>query len=178
MALEYWLKGDIPPGPIKATLVMDPSKAVEIIRKFVGQQVILIGSNIEEIEKAVGDVITHVIEMAKALKSPIITSSSYVVKKLDDNGFREYKILPPLEAIQKISKGLIPCRLAIFIGFRYAYGWLLLNSIKHYKPEIQTLSLDPYAQPNATWTLPSLPLTIWYKNLNQLIENIKSVAQK
>ncbi|MDK6028775.1 carbon monoxide dehydrogenase beta subunit family protein [Ignisphaera sp. 4213-co] len=179
MALEYWLKGDIPPGPVKATVVTDVNRVVEIIRKYLGQEAILVGANIKEIEAAGNiNVIDHIIEMAKALNAPVIVSSSDVVKRIDEKGFKGYKILFPLEAIQKISKGLVPCKLAIFIGFRYAYEWLLLNYLKHYRPDVQSLSLDPYAQPNATWTLPSLPLVVWYKNFTHIVESLKTFNQK
>jgi len=34
MALEYWLYGDIPPGPIKASVITDVKSVVDIVKKF------------------------------------------------------------------------------------------------------------------------------------------------
>jgi CO dehydrogenase/acetyl-CoA synthase epsilon subunit len=179
MGLEYWLKGDIPPGPIKATVITDISRVAEIIKKNIGQIAIFIGSAIKDVEDTVGDVVSRIAELSIAINAPIITSDSNIVKKLTDIGFKNYIILFPLEMVRKISRGeLKQYRLLIFIGHRYAYQWLLLNHIKHYRPDIQTLSLDPYPQPNATWTLPPLPLNIWYKNFVQLIELVKASTAK
>lgn len=174
MAIEYWLKGDIPPGPIKAAVITDISRIAEIIKKNIGREAILAGPMIKDVENIVGDVVGHLIELSTAVKAPIITSDSILVKRFVEKEFNNYVVMFPLEVIRKISRNeLNHYKLLILIGLRYAYGWLILNHLKHYKPEVQTLSLDPYPQPNATWTLPSLPLSLWHKNFVQLVEIIK-----
>lgn len=175
MALEYWLKGDIPPGPIKATIVTDFNRVVEIIKKFKNYAVMLVGANIRTFEKTLGVGVVEILsEIAKTIGAPIITSDAATIHKLDELGFTNYKVMFPLEVIQKLSKGDSHYKLTLLVGFRYSYGWLLLNHLKHYRPDIQTLSIDPYAQPNATWTMPSLPLQLWFKNLSQIVEILKS----
>ncbi|MEM4795501.1 MAG: carbon monoxide dehydrogenase beta subunit family protein [Ignisphaera sp.] len=175
MALEYWLKGDIPPGPIRATVLTDIGKVVDIIKRSRHSAVMFIGSNIRTIEKILNaDIIKIITEISKITGIPIITSDALVVRRLDEAGFTNYKIAFPLELVQKLSRREFNYQLVVLIGTRYTYGWLLLNHLKHYRADIQTLSIDPYAQPNATWTLPSLPLQLWFKNLLQMIEILKS----
>lgn len=174
MALEYWLRGDIPPGPVKAIVLTDVNRVVEILRKFEGSSVIILGPGLKDIEKTLGiDVVTKFIELSKAINAPILTSVSDIVKKFNEVGFKNYFVEFPLEMVRKLSRGSKDYRLVIMVGLRYAYAWLLLNHLKHYRPEMQTLSLDPYAQPNATWTLPSLPLQIWLRNIQQIIDALK-----
>lgn len=176
MALEYWLRGDIPPGPIKAIVLTDIKRVVEIMKRYRNSSIILLGSQITKLEEIVGEkVVEKFVDIANAINSEIITSNSKTVKILDSIGFKRYRIMFPLEIVQKLSRNSLKYKMLVTLaGFRYAYGWLLLNSLKHYGPGIYTLSLDPYAQPNATWTLPSLPLQIWIKNLSRLIEMLKA----
>uniref|UniRef100_A0A7C2ZM88 CO dehydrogenase/acetyl-CoA synthase complex subunit epsilon n=1 Tax=Ignisphaera aggregans TaxID=334771 RepID=A0A7C2ZM88_9CREN len=174
MALEYWLRGDIPPGPIKAIVLTDINRVAEILKKHSGATAILLGPSILDIEKLYNeDVIGKFVEIARILNAPIITSVSGVIQKLDSMKFAEHRIEFPLELFRKLSRGVYSYKLLAVTGLRYAYEWLLLNHLKHYNPSINTISLDPYAQPNATWTMPSLPPQIWLKNLAQLIEILK-----
>jgi len=168
MALEYWLRGDIPPGPLKAIVLTDIKKVAEILRRNKNSSIILLSSQITKLEEIINEkVVEKFVVIANAINSDIITSDSKTIRILDSLGFRRYKIIFPLEMIQKLLRNPPKCEsLVILAGFRYAYGWLLLNSLKHYRSTIRTLSLDPYAQPNATWTLASSPLQIWIKNIS------------
>lgn len=174
MALEYWLKGDIPPGPIKTTIV-DITRAVDILKRYKDLSIILIGSNINNIEKLINaNILEKIIELSKTLNAPIATANPNIIQRLDNTGFTNYITEFPLDIVKTLSRKNHSYKLAILIGFIYSYAWLLLNHIKHYKPNINTLSLDPYPHPNATWTLPLLPIQIWFKNLSQIIEILKS----
>lgn len=175
MATEYWLRGDIPPGPIKATVIADISRIADIMKKHKGSMLIVVGSGVKDLEAVVGgDILGYIVEIAKSIEAHVITSDPDIVKRLDEKGFKDYRILSPLETTRYIVRGRAQYRFVVFIGLRYAYEWLLLNTLKHYRPEIQTLSLDPFAQPNAVWTLPSIPLPIWYKNIAQLVQLLKT----
>ena len=174
MSVEYWLKGDIPPGPIKATVIANMKQLAHIIKQH-KKVVLIIGSELSRLEKLVGeDILNRIINLSLILNADVIVSDGNLVRRLDEKGFKNYEILFPMEIIQKLSLDKPKYDLAIFIGFHYYYEWLLLNHLKHnaYK-DLNTMSIDPYAQPNSTWTMPSLPLTIWYRNLCQLEEELK-----
>jgi len=171
MALEYWLYGDIPPGPIKASVITDVKSVVDIVKKF-RSKLLTVGSQITKLsELTASDLIDKVVSIALNSNSLITTSSSTVVKVLDEKGIKDYEIVFPLELVQRVLRRGI--ELVMFVGYQYTYEWLLLNYLKHYVPGIKTLSLEPYAQPNSTWTLASLPLTHWYKNICDLEELLK-----
>jgi CO dehydrogenase/acetyl-CoA synthase complex epsilon subunit len=174
MSIEYWLKGDIPPGPIKATVIPDIKKLANIIKQH-KKPLIMIGPEIHKLSELIGgDILGILINISNNIKAEMIISDSKTVKELDSRGVKNYVIAFPLEVIQKISSNNSNHDLAIFIGFHYYYCWLLLNYLKHYAyKNLNTMSIDPYPQPNATWTLPLLPLSIWYKNLCQLEEELK-----
>lgn len=179
MALEYWLRGDIPSGPIKATVLTDAKRIAEILLQFKGSTIILLGSQLCQIEELIGEkVIESFTQIAEIIGSDVVVSDSKVIERLDALNYRRYKILFPLEVAQNITKNGLKYKLAVLVGFRYSYAWLLLNHLKHYRPDLNTLSLDPYAQPNATWTTPSLPLQIWFKNIVQLTDTLKNLLSR
>ncbi|MCC6034114.1 MAG: hypothetical protein LM567_01240 [Desulfurococcaceae archaeon] len=171
MALEYWLYGDIPPGPIKAYVITDIRHVPDIIKKY-KTKLLAIGSNIVKLcELTSLDLVDKLISIAESSNALISTSSPIVVKALDKRGVKNYEIAFPLEVAQRILKRNV--ELVMFVGYPYAYEWLLLNYLKHYVPNTKTLSLEPYSQPNATWTFTSLPLSLWYKNIYNLEELLK-----
>jgi CO dehydrogenase/acetyl-CoA synthase epsilon subunit len=171
MALEYWLFGDIPPGPVKAYVITDIKHIPEIIKKY-RTKLFAIGSDIAKLcELTSFDLVDKLISIAESSNASISTSSPIVVKALDRKGVKNYEITFPLELVQRVSKRSI--ELVVLVGYPYAYEWLLLNYLKHYAINTKTLSLEPYSQPNATWTLTSLPLSLWYRNICYLEELLK-----
>lgn len=174
MSIEYWLKGDIPSGPIKTTVIANMKQLANIIKQH-KRIVVIVGSELSKLENLIGeDILDKLISLSLNLNAKIIVSDGNIVRRLDEKKFRNYEIMFPLEITQKLSLEKPEYELAIFIGFHYYYEWLLLNHLKHnaYR-NLNTLSIDPYAQPNSTWTMPSLPLAIWYKNICQLEEELK-----
>uniref|UniRef100_A0A7C4B9C4 Uncharacterized protein n=1 Tax=Thermofilum pendens TaxID=2269 RepID=A0A7C4B9C4_THEPE len=171
MAQEYWHYGDVPPGPIKASVIADVKSIPDIIKKY-RSRLLAIGYQLTKLSDLVApDLVDRVLSIALSLNAWISTSSPAVVKALDARGIRNYDIAFLIELIQRISKKGV--ELVMLIGYPYAYEWLILNYLKHYVPSVKTLSLEPYAQPNATWTLASLPLPIWYRNICSLEELLK-----
>ncbi|MEM2253284.1 MAG: carbon monoxide dehydrogenase beta subunit family protein [Desulfurococcaceae archaeon] len=173
MSLEYWLKGEIP-QPVKATVITD----VKVLGGKIKQHkkpVILLGSELYRLERVVNsDIVAAAVDIANAVKADLTTSNSDIVQRLDSMGFKKYRVEFPMKAVQKLAKNM-DYDLAMFIGFQYHYEWLLLNYLKHYAyRHLNTLSLEPYGHPNATWTMPSLPIPLWHKNLLALIEVLKT----
>jgi len=171
MALEYWLYGDVPPGPVRASVITDVKSIPDIVKRY-RSRLLAIGSQLVKLSDLVAqDLVDRVISIGLSLNAWISTSSPAIVKTLDARGIKNYDISFPLELAQRISRRNV--ELVMLIGYPYAYEWLILNYLKHYEPSVKTLALEPYAQPNATWTLASLPLLMWYKNISNLEELLK-----
>ncbi len=173
MSLEYWLKGEIP-QPVKATLITDVKVLAGKIKQH-KKPVVLLGSELYSLERLAGsDIVAIVADIANAVNADLTTSNSGIVQRLDSMGFKRYRVEFPMEFAQKLAKHS-NYDLAMFIGFQYHYEWLLLNYLKHYAyKHLNTLSLEPYGHPNATWTMPSQPIPLWYKNLLALVEVLKT----
>ena len=170
MAIDYWSYGDVPPGPIKASILTDVKAVVDVINSFKNKAMVIGPYIMRFAELTSKDLIDKVVSIALSANAKIVTNSAELVKYLDSKNIRSYEIAFPVEFVRDVPKKGI--ELIMFIGHHYAYEWLILNHFKHFS-NAKTLSLEPYAQPNATWSLPSLPLQIWYRNICSIEEMLR-----
>ncbi len=176
MAAEPWQRAEIP-GPIKATVLRDPKSIAEIIKRY-KRPIIVVGSEVESLSREGFDAIEYISRLAKAISAKIIVTNSYI-KEFHRRGITEAYFLPLPSLInsiilmnEKSNVGEKP-DLLIFIGFKYYYAWTFLSGLKHYAYNVvDTLSLEPYYHPHAKYSLQTLPIDIWYKLLNELINNL------
>ncbi len=176
MAAEPWQRAEIP-GPIKAMVLRDPKSLVGIIKRY-KKPIIIVGSEIENIAKEGFDIIEYISRLAKAINAKIIVTNSHV-KEFRRRGVIEAYFMPLPSIINNVilmkEKNMVDEKpdLLIFIGFKYYYAWTFLSGLKHYAYDIaDTLSLEPYYHPHAKYSLQTLPLSIWYKFLNEFINSL------
>lgn len=176
---ESWQKAEIP-GPIKALLLNNPKVVAEYLKKA-NRSVIIIGDKILEIEKEGYKILDLIKKLSNKINAEIITSSPKIIEKMREENM-DFRIMPSIEFIDRLRdpnwngfNGKGQYDLAIFIGFPYYYCWLLLSNLKHFAyNHLKTLSLEPYYQPHATYSLPNNPLIeAWFKFLNNIVIELK-----
>ncbi len=175
MSVEPWQKAEIA-GPIKAVPIKDPKALATIIKKY-KKPIIIVGHLISKVEGM--DLVEYIIDLAKTIDADVVVTNT-LIRKFHERGFKRATYMPALEIIDRLRDPLWRgihgdgnYDLAIFIGFQYYYEWLLLSSLKHFAYErLDTISLGPYFQPNAKWTVPTLPLNTWYKYLTDLKDSL------
>ncbi len=59
--------------------------------------------------------------------------------------------------------------LVIFAGILYYMEWLVLSGLKNFAMGLTTISLDANYQPNAGWSLGTMPLKRWREVLDKLL---------
>jgi acetyl-CoA decarbonylase/synthase complex subunit epsilon len=160
MMAEPWQRAETA-GPVKATLVNSVETAADLLAKF-GHPSVSIGS-----EKLDGDLgyVGQVGRLCKAIGACTTSSSPSVLNALREGGL-DAKPFSPLELSERLGDpswmgldGKGRHDLAIFLGFRYYYSWLMLSGLKSFAREhLKTFSLDPYYQPHASYSLPNFPV--------------------
>ena len=65
-----------------------------------------------------------------------------------------------------------PHDLALFVGIQYYMESAILSGLKHFVPNLKTMTLDNVYHPHATWSFPNISEKAWIKNLKVLIEKI------
>jgi len=64
-----------------------------------------------------------------------------------------------------------PHDLAIFIGLPYQMTWTILSGLKHFAPNLKTISLDNVYHPNARWSFSNISIKNWVMNLESILGN-------
>ena len=176
---ESWQKAEVP-GPIKALLLNNPKVVAEYLKKA-NRSVIIIGDKILGIEKEGYKILDLIKKLSNKINAEIVTSSSKIIEEMREKNIN-FRIMPSIEFIDRLRDpnwngfdGKGQYDLAIFIGFPYYYCWLILSNLKHFAyNHLKTLSLEPYYQPHATYSLQNNPLIeSWFKFLNNIIIELK-----
>ncbi|RLI17227.1 CO dehydrogenase/acetyl-CoA synthase complex subunit epsilon [Candidatus Bathyarchaeota archaeon] len=171
--------GEIP-GPIKALVVIkEPKVGAAIIRKA-KRPLIIVGDLATKYDEKGFDGISLITEVGKAVNAHINVTGP-LIKKFRETGYDKVYFMPTPEVVDRLRDeswkghdGDGGYDLVIFIGFRYYYAWLMLNGLKHYAFKwLKTLSLDPYYQPNATYTLPTMKIGEWREFIKKILNIIK-----
>lgn len=63
--------------------------------------------------------------------------------------------------------------LVMFVGLPYYMEALILSGLKHFEPDLKTMTLDNQYHPHASWSFPNGPLKEWVSTLNNMISKFE-----
>ncbi len=171
--VEPWQIAEIP-GPKKATVIAKP-EVIDAMIKRSKRPVLIVGHLAAEVRLGEKTMIDYLIDLGKTRNIPVI-ATGHTNLALLNRGYTQAAILPAVEAGQRLTdpewKGLDgkgPYDLAIFAGLPYYMGWTILSGLKHFAPQVRTLSLDNGYQPHATFSFANISTEEWRKNLIAII---------
>jgi anaerobic carbon-monoxide dehydrogenase, CODH/ACS complex subunit epsilon len=171
--IEPWQIAEIP-GPKKATVVSRP-EVIDAMIKRSKHPVMIVGHEAARVALDDKKMIDYLIDLGKTRNIPIIANANTNIEFLN-RGYTQATIMPAVEAGHRLSdgewKGLDgkgPYDLAIFAGLPYYMGWTILSGLKHFAPQVRTVSLDNWYQPNASFSFANVSTAEWLKNLDALV---------
>jgi len=171
---ESWQTAEIP-GPKKAHVITDPRIVASLIKRS-SRPILVVGGEADEA------VVNYAIELSKAVGMPIAATPS-TLKAFAERGFKEAHPFSAVEIGERLRDpdwegldGSGQYDLALFMGFKYYVSWLILSGLKHFAKRgegyLTTVSLDPYYQPHASWSLPNLTRERWEENIKGLLHHL------
>lgn len=173
---ESWLTAEIP-GPKKASLIMKPDIADAMIRRS-RHPIMIVGHGIIEYEVEGRMLIDYLIELATKATIPIVTTASTNSEFLK-RGFSPAAMMPAVDLGNRLTdpawKGIDgkgPYDLAIFVGLPYSMEWTILSGLKHFAPNLKTMTLDCVYQPNASWSFPNSTIKDWVVSLRGIVDGL------
>ena len=171
--IEPWQIAEIP-GPKKAAVISKP-EVIDAMIKRSKHPVMIVGHLAAEIALDDKKMIDYLIDLGKTRNIPIIATGD-TNRALLNRGYTQATIMPAVEAGHRLSdrewKGLDgkgPYDLAIFAGLPYYMEWTILSGLKHFAPQVKTLSLDNAYQPNASYSFTNISTREWLENLKAII---------
>jgi acetyl-CoA decarbonylase/synthase complex subunit epsilon len=174
---DAWQTAEIA-GPKKASLIIKPDIADAMIRRA-KRPIMIVGHGIIEYEVDGKPMIECLIALARKAAIPVVVSASTNREFLS----REFEPAAVMSAVEISSRlvdpewkgldGKEPYDLAIFVGLPYSMEWTILSGLKHFAPNVKTMTFDCVYQPNASWSFPNSTIKDWAANLKGIVENLE-----
>jgi acetyl-CoA decarbonylase/synthase complex subunit epsilon len=176
VAAEPWQTAEIP-GPKKAMVITKPEVAAAIIKKA-KRPILIVGHKAAEIELEDKKLIDYTIELAKRVKIPIV-ATAHIVNEFLKREYRPAGWMPAVDIGNRLIDsewggldGNGPYDLALFAGLPYHMEWNILSGLKHFAPNLKTITLDNVYHPNASWSFSNISIKDWIENLKVIIEKV------
>ena len=174
MSCEPWQCAEIATSK-KANPIQKPEIAVAMIKR--AQHPILVaGSNITERWIQGKPVIDYIIAFAQASKVPVV-ATAHMVGEFVKRGYMPAAFMNAMEIGQRVEDpnwmgldGKGHPDLVIMVGMPYYMQALILAGLKHFAPDLKTMTLDNMYHVHASWSFPNATLEEWGSNLKVMTE--------
>ncbi|MGD0645483.1 MAG: CO dehydrogenase/acetyl-CoA synthase complex subunit epsilon [Candidatus Bathyarchaeia archaeon] len=169
MSCEPWQCAEIA-ATKKANPITKPEIAVALIRKA-SRPILIVGSYATERCMEGKLLIEYIIDFANASKVPVVATAHMVGEFLK----RDYQPAGFMSAMD-IGNRLVDPEwqgldgkghpdLVLFVGLPYYMESLILSGLKHFAPDLKTMTIDNLHHPHASWSFPNATLEEWAANL-------------
>jgi len=169
MSCEPWQCAEIA-ATKKANPIQKPEIAVAMIKKAT-RPLLVVGSNATQRFMEGKPVIDFIIELVNASKVPVVATAHMVAEFLK-RGYEPAGFMTAMDIGQRVVDptwqgldGKGPYDLVMFIGLPYYMEALILSGLKHFAPNLKTMTLDNLYHPHASWSFPNASLDEWASNL-------------
>lgn len=176
---EPWQIGNVP-GPKQANTITDPAIVTAMVGKakrpllIVGHEVI--GVKIDD------TTLTGMLTEA-AKKGAQIIATAHTMREFAVSELKSVSWMGVVEITDRLAdqewmgvdeKGQHD--LVLFLGIPYYLESQMLSTLKHFAPQLKTISLDRYYQPNADWSFSNIKEDEWRKHITVITKNLGGKA--
>jgi len=169
MSCEPWQCAEIA-ATKKANPITKPEVAVAMIKKA-ARPILIVGSNATERWIEGKQLIEYLIDFARASKVPVIPTA-HMVGEFLKRGYEPAGFMSAMDIGNRLVDpswqgldGKGHPDLALFVALPYYMEALILSGLKHFAPDLRTISLDNVYHPHASWSFPNATLEEWGSNL-------------
>jgi acetyl-CoA decarbonylase/synthase complex subunit epsilon len=169
MSFEPWQCAEIA-ATKKANPIQKPEIAVALIKKA-KRPILVVGSY--AVERYMEDklLIEYLIDFANASKVPVV-ATAHMVGEFLKRGYTPAGFMSAMDIGNRLVDpewqgldGKGPYDLAIFVGLPYYMEALILSGLKHFAPDLKTMTIDNLYHAHASWSFPNATLEEWAANL-------------
>jgi acetyl-CoA decarbonylase/synthase complex subunit epsilon len=172
MSCEPWQCAEIA-ATKKANVIQKPEIAVAMMKKA-QRPLLIVGSNVTERWMEGKQAIDYIIEFANASKIPMVATAR-MVGEFVKRGYTPAGFMNAMEISQRVEDpnwmgldGKGRPDLVIYVGMPYYMEALILSGLKHFAPDLKTMTIDNMYHVHASWSFPNASLEEWAANLKVL----------
>ncbi len=169
MSCEPWQCAEIA-ATKKANPIQKPEIAVAMIKKAT-RPLLIAGSNLTERFMEGRPAIEFIIDLANASKVPVV-ATAHMVGEFVKRGYTPAAFMNAMEISQRLVDptwqgldGKGHPDLVIYVGMPYYMEALILSGLKHFAPDLKTMTLDNMYHVHASWSFPNASYEEWANNL-------------
>jgi len=169
MSCEPWQCAEIA-ATKKANPIQRPQVVVALIKKA-GRPILIVGSNATERWMEGRQLIDYLIDFARASKVPVV-ATAHMVGEFLKRGYEPAGFMSAMDIGNRLVDpewqgldGKGPYDLALFVGLPYYMEALIICGLKHFAPDLKTITLDNLFHVHASWSFPNATLEEWASNL-------------
>jgi len=151
-------------------LIQKPEIVVAMIKRA-ERPILVVGSYAVERYMEGRQLIDYLIDFARASKVPIV-ATAHMVGEFLKRGYEPAGFMSAMDIGNRLVDpewqgldGKGPYDLALFVGMPYYMEGLIICGLKHFAPNLRTITLDNLFHPHASWSFPNATLEEWAGNL-------------
>jgi acetyl-CoA decarbonylase/synthase complex subunit epsilon len=169
MSCEPWQCAEIA-ATKKANPITKPEVAVALIKRA-ARPLLVVGSNANERCMEGRQLIDFLIDFAKASKVQVV-ATAHMVSEFLKRGYEPAGFMSAMDIGNRLVDptwqgldGKGHPDLAIFVALPYYMEALILSGLKHFAPDLRTMTIDNLFHPHASWSYPNGSLEDWANDL-------------
>jgi acetyl-CoA decarbonylase/synthase complex subunit epsilon len=169
MSCEPWQCAEIA-ATKKANPITKPEVAVAMIKRA-AHPILIVGSNATDRWMEGKQLIDYLVDFAKASKVPVV-ATAHMVSEFLKRGYEPADFMSAMDIGNRLVDsewqgidGKGHPDLVLFVGLPYYMESLILAGLKHFAPDLKTMTLDNVFHPHASWSFPNATLEEWASNL-------------
>jgi len=169
MSCEPWQCAEIA-ATKKANPITKPEIAVAMIKRS-QRPLLIVGSNATQRPMEGRQLIDFLIDFANASKVPVV-ATAHMVGEFIKRGYTPAAFMTAMDIGQRVVDptwqgidGKGHPDLVIFVGLPYYMEALILSGLKHFAPDLKTMTIDNLYHAHASWSFPNASLEEWASNL-------------
>ena len=177
MSCEPWQCAEVA-STKKANPITKPEVAVAMIKKA-QHPILIVGSNATERWMEGKELITYLIDFAKASKIPVV-ATAHMVGEFLKRGFEPAGFMSAMDIGNRLVDpewmgidGKGHPDLALFVGLPFYMEANILSGLMHFAPDLKTMTIDNMYHPHASWSFPNGTLEEWASNLKVMTQKFE-----
>lgn len=163
----------------KANPIPKPEVAVALIKKAT-RPLLVVGSNVTQRFMEGKPLIDYLIDFANASNVQVV-ATAHMVSEFLKRGYTPAGYMSAMDIGNRLVDsewqgldGKGHPDLAIFVGLPYYMEALILSGLKHFAPDLKTMTIDNLYHAHASWSYPNTTLETWAENLKVMTLKFKN----
>lgn len=173
---EAWQKAEIA-GPKKAFVITKPKVVVAMVKKA-KRPLIIVGHLAAETSLEYEKMLGYAIRLGKV--GITVVATAHILNEFFLKKFYLVNSVSAMDIGMRLQDpswagldGGGQYDLVLIMGLPYYLELMFLSGLKHFSPNLKTISLDRFYNPHASWSFPNLHVKAWSVDFETILKKLE-----